>query len=100
MERVYRYHRHTLHALQELTQAAGLRHPREFTTSHIVRRVTRSDVRLLSNLLPQVAPGALLAAMEGRADWPHNVYRLYWPLASSASFAAAPPTSLAAPLTR
>jgi hypothetical protein len=38
--------------------------------------------------------------MEGRADWPHNVYRLYWPLASSASFTAAPPTSLAAPLTR
>jgi glutamate synthase domain-containing protein 2 len=100
MERIYRYHRHTLHALQELTQAAGLQHPSEFTTSHIVRRVSKSDVRLLSNLLPAVAPGALLAAMEGRVDWPHNVYRLYWPLASSASFTATPPVSPAASLSR
>lgn len=100
MERVYRFHRHTLHALQELTQSAGLQHPREFTTSHIVRRVSKSDVRLLSNLLPAVAPGALLAAMEGRVDWPHNVYRLYWPLASSASFTATPPVSPAASLSR
>ncbi len=90
-ERVYRYHRHTLHALQELTQAAGLTHPREFTMSHIVRRVSKSDVRLLSNLLPQVAPGELLAAAQGRAEWPHNVYRLYWPLARADRFAPAAP---------
>jgi glutamate synthase domain-containing protein 2 len=96
-ERVWRYHRHTLHALQELTQAAGLDHPREFTMSHIVRRVSKSDVRLLSNLLPQVAPGALLAAAAGHADWPHNVYRLYWPLASSASFTATPAEAAAVP---
>jgi len=99
-ERVYRYHRHTLHALQELTQAAGLNHPREFTMAHIVRRVSKSDVRLLRNLLPQVGPGVLLAAMEGRVDWPHNVYRLYWPLASSASFTAVPADGEAAALSR
>jgi glutamate synthase domain-containing protein 2 len=90
MERVWRFHRHTLQALQELTQAAGLDHPRAFTMAHVVRRVSKSDVRLLCNLLPQVGPGVLLAAMEGRVDWPHNVYRLYWPLASSASFTATP----------
>ena len=45
-------------------------------------------MRLLANLLPFVKPGALLAAMRGEADWPHNVYRLYWPLARSESFAA------------
>ncbi len=89
LERVWRYHRHTLHALQELTQAAGLSHPREFTLSHIVRRVNKSEVRLLSNLLPRMAPGELLAAAEGRADWPHKVYELYWPLARSGSFSAA-----------
>ena len=25
----------------------------------------------------------LLAAMQGEADWPHNVYRVYWPQSSS-----------------
>ena len=85
-ERVYRFHRHTLHALQELVQAAGLKHPNEITASHIVRRVSDSDVRLLASQLPLLAPGQLLDAIEGRADWPHNVYRLYWPMACAHSF--------------
>ena len=37
--------------------------------------------------LPFVQPGALLAAARGQGDWPHNVYRHYWPLASAHSFA-------------
>jgi hypothetical protein len=88
-ERVYRFHHNTLLALKELVQAAGLEHPNRITASHIVRRTSDSDVKLLANLLPFVQPGALLAAMEGRGDWPHNVFRLYWPLARSDSFAAA-----------
>ena len=50
----------------------------------------RSDhqVKLLANLLPRVAPGALLAADRGEADWPYEVYRLYWPVARADSFAA------------
>jgi len=88
-ERVYRFHRNTLEALKELVQAAGLEHPNRITASHIVRRVADSDVRLLANQLPFVRPGALLAAMDGRGDWPHNVFKLYWPLARSDSFAAA-----------
>jgi glutamate synthase domain-containing protein 2 len=91
MERVYRFHQGTLDALKELTQAAGLMHPNQFRMAHIVRRVSKSEVKLLANLLPQVEPGVLLAAAAGQADWPHNVYRLYWPLASAASFAATPP---------
>ncbi len=88
-ERVYRFHLHTLDALRELTQAAGLAHPREFRTTHVVRRVSKSDVRLLASLVPEVSPGELLAAIAGKGEWPHNVYKLYWPLASAASFAAA-----------
>jgi len=94
LERVYHFHRHTLMALRELTQAAGLAHPNEFRTTHIVRRVSKSDVRLLANLLPRVQPGELLAAIDGRADWPHKVYELYWPLASAQDFAATPPASI------
>ena len=59
-ERVYRFHQNTLHALKELVQAAGLQHPSEITASHIVRRTRDHEVRLLSNLLPFIAPGALL----------------------------------------
>jgi glutamate synthase domain-containing protein 2 len=87
-ERVYRFHRHTLEALKELTQVAGLRHPGEFRTTHLVRRVSHSDVRLLANLLPSVRAGELLEAAAGRSEWPHNVYRLYWDSATSQSFAA------------
>ena len=85
-ERVWRFHQHTLMALKELVQAAGLTHPGQITASHIVRRVSQGDVQLLANQLPFLKPGALLAAIEGRADWPHNVYRQYWPLAQSGSF--------------
>jgi len=88
MERVYRFHQNTLHALQELVQAAGLQHPDQITASHIVRRVSDSEVKLLANLLPLLRPGVLLDAIEGRADWPHNVYRMYWPMASAHSFQA------------
>jgi glutamate synthase domain-containing protein 2 len=86
MERVWRFHENTLKALKELVQAAGLTHPGQITASHIVRRVSQGDVRLLANQLPFVKPGSLLAAIEGRAEWPHNVYRQYWPLAQSGSF--------------
>jgi glutamate synthase domain-containing protein 2 len=88
-ERVWRFHQNTLKALQELVQAAGLEHPNQITASHIVRRRSDHDVRLLANQLPFVKPGALLAAMEGRGEWPHNVFKLYWPMASADSFRAA-----------
>ena len=85
-ERVYRFHQNTLDALKELVQAAGLIHPRDISASHIVRRTGEQEVKLLSNILPFLKPGSLLAAERGEADWPHNVYRYYWPLARSDSF--------------
>ncbi len=94
LERVWRFHDNSLRALKELTQAAGLPHPTAFRTTHIVRRVTPSEVRLLANLVPRVRPGELLAAAEGRAAWPHKVYELYWPLASAHDFAATPPAAI------
>ena len=86
-ERVYRFHQNTLHALRELTQAAGLKHPNEFRTTHLVRRVSQSEVRLLANLVPQIWPGELLNASAGRAPWPHKVFEFYWPRATAQSFA-------------
>lgn len=85
-DRVRNFHRSTLHALQELVQAAGLDHPRQITAHHIVRRISDAEVRLLSNLVMQVRPGALL----GPLDAQHNVFRTYWPLASAHSFQPLP----------
>ena len=90
-ERVRSFHRSTLHALKELVQAAGLHHPQEVSAHHIVRRLSDTEVRLLSNLIPQVAPGALL----GPLDAQHSVFRTYWPQASARSFQAG--TAEAAP---
>ena len=81
-ERVRNFHRSTLHALQELVQAAGLAHPQQITAHHIVRRISDTEVRLLSNLVMQVAPGALLGSLDDQ----HTVFRTYWPLASASSF--------------
>lgn len=81
-ERVHNFHRSTLHALQELVQAAGLEHPQQITAHHIVRRISDTEVRLLSNLITRVAPGALLGPVDGL----HNVFRYYWPIATADSF--------------
>jgi glutamate synthase domain-containing protein 2 len=83
-DRVRNFHRSTLHALQELVQAAGLQHPSELNAHHIVRRIDDTEVRLLSRLIMQMQPGALL----GPLDAQHNVFKQYWPLASAHSFRA------------
>ena len=83
-DRVFNFHQSTLKALKELVQAAGLDHPGAITAAHIVRRTNDHEVKLLSNLLPFVKPGALLAG-----DLSHSVYRLYWPMAQAGSFAVA-----------
>ena len=85
-ERVLRYHRNTLHALQELVQAAGLNHPNDITADHIVRRVSGVEVKRLSNLLPYMKPGELLAAERGEAPWSQAAFEQYWLRARAESF--------------
>jgi hypothetical protein len=79
--RVYNLHRNTLHALAELTGAAGLRHPGEIEPRHIVRRVSSNEIRLVANLYKFLKPGELLTNPKA-----HVVYEYYWPLATSKSF--------------
>lgn len=83
-QRVANFHRNTLEALAELTGAAGLSHPGRLGPQHIVRRISTSEVRLLSTLLPFLKPGDLL---ENRAE--HPVYATFWRMASAESFAPA-----------
>ena len=83
--RVFHFHLNTLRALQELVQAAGLRHPHEITAHHIMRRVDEHEVRSLADLLTQLAPGALLGEPGGLPE----IYRRYWPPASAERFGLA-----------
>ena len=82
-QRVYHFHHNTLEALQELMQAAGLHKPSELSTKHIMRRVTETHVQHLSELVDNVAPGALL-----HSDLAHTLPEVYvdWPKASAHSF--------------
>jgi glutamate synthase domain-containing protein 2 len=80
-QRVFHFHKNTLHALGELTAAAGLEHPSNLKPHHIVRRVSGNEIRLISNLYKFLKPGELLANPAA-----HAVYEMYWPLASSRSF--------------
>jgi hypothetical protein len=84
-ERVFNFHQQTLKALKELVQAAGLQHPREITSHHLVRRVSENEVRLLANLLPNTPPGALLTDLAAQ----HAVFTLYWERASAERFGLA-----------
>jgi hypothetical protein len=84
-ERVYNFHQQTLHALQELIQAAGLNHPQEITAHHIVRRGTDHKVKSLAQLiLTQLSSGALLKSDLSPLPL---IYQHTWPRASAHSFA-------------
>ena len=59
-ERVHQFHAHTLEALQELMQAAGLKKPSDITPQHIMRRVSETQVVRLSELIETLEPNVLL----------------------------------------
>lgn len=88
-DRVWRFHQNTMHALQELVQAAGLTHPRDISANHIVRRIAGDQVRLLAHHLSFLKPGELLAAERGEVAWPHAVFGIYWPMARAGAFTPA-----------
>ena len=83
-ERVYHFHQQTLHALQELVQAAGLQHPHDITAHHIVRRSSDHKVSSLAQLIQiQLPEGALL---KPDLDGLPLIYRQQWPVAGAESF--------------
>lgn len=79
-ERVAHFHHNTLHALSELTAAAGLEHPSEFHREHISRRISQSEVKTFADLYPELDTGSLL---NGTAD---ERYLASWRKADAHSF--------------
>ncbi len=79
-QRAFRFHRHTLQSLAEFTAAAGLKHPSEFTPSHIWERISPTTAKCLDELYDFVEPGQLL---EGKApSW----LQRHWNRADPRSF--------------
>lgn len=93
-QRVFQFHHHTLEALRELLQSAGLVHPSQLRPHHIMRRIGQDDSRPLSEVHPFLPEGALLAP-GGAADC-GPVYRAWWDRARPDSFHPLPAPRLAA----
>ena len=83
--RVFNFHRETLHALQELVQAAGIEHPNQITAHHIVRRTTDQKVRSLAQLILTQLPDRAL--LESDLQALPMIYRQTWPRAAAETFA-------------
>lgn len=83
-ERTRRFHAATLEALAELTGAAGLCHPSDFKSEHIMRRISATEVRSFAVIYPTIEPYSLL---DGSAPPP---YTEFWDHADATSFAIKP----------
>ena len=88
-ERVFNFHNETLKTLKALVEAAGLHHPGEIDAPHIIRRINKHEVRLLSFLLPEMPAGLLLTAehIDPSLNLP-RVFELYWHRSQAQSFSA------------
>ncbi|HUO23248.1 MAG TPA: FMN-binding glutamate synthase family protein [Caulobacteraceae bacterium] len=80
-ERVFNFHRNTLKALAEMLAAAGLEHPGQLRPYHLLRRVTKTEVRPFSELHVFLQPGELI---NGASI--HPFYRAAWDMARPDSF--------------
>ena len=85
--RVFNFHQNTLKALRDLLCAAGLDHPDQVGPEHVLRRISKSEVRSLGALFKFLEPGDLI----GRVPQ-HAVFQDFWSAARSDSFA--PPAAL------
>lgn len=82
-QRVYNFHRNTIKALAEMLAAAGVTHPRELGPHHLFRRVSATEIKLVSQIHRFLKPGSLL---NGGAD--AEFYESCWSMAQAESFDA------------
>ena len=82
LHRVANFHTATIHALSELTAAAGLDHPNQFRLVHISHRLSPSEVATFADLYPALRERELVDG----TDNPR--WRRPWDMASAKSFRA------------
>ncbi|PRB83810.1 FMN-binding glutamate synthase family protein [Pseudomonas sp. MYb185] len=80
-QRVYNFHRSTMHALSEMLAAAGLSHPAQLEPRFLVHRLSATEIKLYSQMHVFLTPGALLSGeVEG------EFYNRMWSMARADSF--------------
>ena len=84
--RVAHFHKNTLKALADILSAAGLSSPSELRPHHLVRRISKNQVKQASNLVPFLDEGQLLDSSQLSRLPP--VFGQYWPLAQAHTFQA------------
>jgi len=84
--RVFRFQQNTLHALRDLLCAAGLDGPEQLGPEHILRRVSPTEIKSLAALYRFLHPGELLDRVPE-----HAVFRNFWAMSRSDSFAPPAP---------
>ncbi len=88
-QRVKNFHHHTLEALKELLEATGVKSPQEVSLRHIMRRISETDSRTLSELYPDMVAGALLQADPARLTAAGSLYAQHWQGARTDAWALA-----------
>lgn len=84
--RVANFHKNTLKALADLLSAAGLTHPSQLRPHHLVRRISKNQVKQASILVPFLDDGQLLDPQQLSRLPP--IFGKYWPLAQAHTFHA------------
>ena len=82
-ERVYNFHKNTLHALSEMIAAAGLEHPSDIKAHHLAQRVNDREIKNYAQLHFWLKEGELLTC-ENKDD--ENFYYRMWNLAKAEQF--------------
>jgi len=89
-ERVRRFHENTLAALADLVGAAGLKHPKDLTPMHLLKRVAPHEVKTFAELYTFLGERELLSGTG------HAFYAQAWALAHARRFTVLPEVKAAA----
>ncbi|WOE32109.1 MULTISPECIES: FMN-binding glutamate synthase family protein [unclassified Acinetobacter] len=83
-ERVYHFHKNTLHALAEMLAAAGLEHPQDIKAHHLAQRINDREIKNYAQLHFFLTEGELLSYDPEQPQ--DNFYYRMWQLASAQHF--------------
>lgn len=74
-ERVYAYHKETIHSFMELLAAAGIRKIHTINRSHVHRRVEMNVVQRYDEIYPYITKGCLTSIDECPPEWKSDLVR-------------------------
>lgn len=82
-ERVFQFHKNTLHALSELLAAAGLQHPSEIKAHHLAQRINDREIKNYAQLHFFLKKDELLDCQDKDQE---NFYYRMWNMAMAERF--------------